>query len=421
MKKRICFIFLSIFFAQVFFGFIAKRVDAVRLSSTTWYLRNTTASSTFGTTGPVAEYSAASDLVTTSPTVKTTALAMSETPGTTTATVLATETTATAGNIWVRTFLSPELMSQTLEAGAVFRFEGGLRESNLAADMVFRINVYLWREGTGYVETLFDGVSDTNCGIEPSAISISKSQVCLTPATTSDVSIQDGDQIALEVWINSANILTTSYSSYLYYNSTAFVGNGSASHTASTPRSAFSVSQYLYSYTPSDYSTVWYLRSDNASDSFGTEGPSSEYSASSDLSTTSPSGKSTALSMLTYPGGSQTSISFSETKTTTGTIWLGTFLSPLLASQTIPTGTTFRLEDALLESSLSANFIERIHIYQWREGSGKIISLFDGVPATNCGIEPGAASSERSEVCVTTATTTAATIQDGDQIALEVW
>ncbi len=402
--------------------FPVKQASAASTTNgTTWYLRSTTASTAFSTTGPVGEQSAASDLVSGSPANKTTALAMTDSPGTSQVTVAGTETSASAGNVWFRTFLSPKLASQTINTGTTFRLEGALAENSNSANMILRIHVFQWREGTGNIASLIDNVSATACGVEPGAAGSERSQICVTAGTASNATINANDQLALEVWVNANNTATTSFTGTLYMEGNGFIGNSSASHVVSSAMSSFRVSQNLVLASATTNATTWYLRSTTASTAFSTTGPVGEQSAASDLVSGSPANKTTALAMTDSPGTSQVTVAGTETSASAGNVWFRTFLSPKLASQTINTGTTFRLEGALAENSNSANMILRIHVFQWREGTGNIASLIDNVSATACGVEPGAAGSERSQICVTAGTASNATINANDQLALEVW
>src|SRR5581483_5307548 len=138
-------LFVFIFFYLVPTGQIKNLANAATsytTDSSTWYLRSTTASAAFGTTGPTTEQSTATDLVSSSPTSKSTALAMTTDPGTSQTSVAGTETTASAGQIWYRTFLSPKLAAQTINSGTTFRFEGALQENSTSANLTFRIHVY---------------------------------------------------------------------------------------------------------------------------------------------------------------------------------------------------------------------------------------------------------------------------------------
>ena len=408
-------IFTLLFTWSVFLATEPVQADA-RTDSTVWYLRDQTASSQFGTTGPTAEFSLATDLVSGSPAGKSTAYAMTNDPGSSQASVVATETSLTAGNIWMRTYLSPELAAQTLSSGTTFRFEAGLAESATAANMIYRGHVFLWREGTGYVSSFFDGVAATACGVEPGAANSNRSQVCITTATLTDVTIEDGDQIGLEVWVNANNTASTSYTATHYLNGTNFVGNGAASHVITSSMSTFSVSKNLVLQSSSTDSTVWYLRDQTASSEFSTTGPTAEFSSSSDLVSGSPAGKSTAYAMTDDPGNAQVSVAATETTRSAGSVWLRSYVSPKLAAQTLATGSTFRFESGLAESNTGANMIYRVHVFLWREGTGYVSSFFDGVAATACGVEPGAANSNRSQVCITTATGADVDIQAGTQV-----
>ena len=185
--------------------------------TTVWYLRRTTAAAAFGTTGPTSEQSTASDLLAGSPTSKSTALAMTTAPGSSQTTVVGTETSSSAGNMWIRTFLSPKLAAQTIAAATTFRFEGGLAENATGANMIFRIHVYQWREGTGFIASLIDYVAASNCGTEPASIATETSEVCVTAGTGASHTLLAGDQLALEVWVNANNTSTTSFSATIYF------------------------------------------------------------------------------------------------------------------------------------------------------------------------------------------------------------
>ncbi len=392
---------------------------AIRLDETTWYLQTTSASSAFGTTGPTQEYSTASDLDATSPTSKTTALAMTATPGTAEASVAGTETSLIAGALWLRTFLSPKLAAQTIPTGTTFRFEGALAETLLSANMIFRIHVYLWREGSGYVSSFSDGVALTSCGAEPAAINSSRSQVCVTTATLADVSVNAGDQIAFEVWVHANNVSSTSFTGTMYFGGDTFIGDGTASHVVSDAMSSLTVNRELDLYNNSDITTVWFLSGTSAASAFGRDGPTAEYSSAADDIPATPSTKGTAKSMWDTVGTSQSSLTFTESSIVTQKVWMGTFLSPLLEAQTLPAGTTFRYEGSLLENGTPANMFTRLHIYLWREGTGYVSSVFDGVAATDCDGEAGI--TQRSMVCVTAGLGSDLTVLAGDQLAFELW
>lgn len=394
------------------------KVNAIRYQDTTWFLRSTTAASAFGTTGPTSEQSSMTDLVSGSPASKGTALAMMDTPGTSQTSVAGTETSLLMGNIWMNTFLSPKLAAQTITAGTTFRFEGALQENSLAANMTFKIHVYLWREGTGYVSSFFDGTL-TLCGSEPTIVSTERSQGCVTTATLSDVTINSGDQIALEVWINSNNISNTSFTGTHYFEGTDFVGNGNGQRTVSSAMSSLSVNRSLEMLNTADDTTTWYLSNTSSASAFGTTGPSSEYSTATDNIPSTPGSKGTAKSMGDLIGNTASSLTFTESSLSTQKVWMGTFLSPLLASQTIPASTVIRFESAVAENGSPANMMTRLHIYLWREGTGYVSSLWDTVDTTDCGPEAGITT--RSVVCLSSALGSSLSVQDGDQIAIEVW
>lgn len=412
-------IFFSAFIFTTFAHWASFDIEAIRTQETVWYLRSTTASSSFGTTGPTAEYSSASDVFSSSPSTKSTALAMSATPGTSQATIATVETTATSGPIWLGTFLSSKLAAQSLPAGSIFRFETSLAESSRRANMILRLHIYVWREGTGYVSSLIDNVSSTNCGAEPAAINSSRSQVCITAGTASSVDLQAGDQIALEVWVNANNTSTTSFTGTLYFDGTEFIGNGSTSHVTTSAKSILAIDQDLELLSTKDYSTIWYLSDTSSASAFGNVGPTAEYSTASDEWIDAPENKATARTMNQTPNTGAASLSAVERSSTPIKIWMSTFLSPPLAGQTIASGTQVRYEGGLQENGSNGNMYTRLHLYIWREGTGYVSSIVDSIESTNCGGEAGT-SGPRSLVCIYT-TGSDTTIQEGDQLALEIW
>jgi len=412
---------LSIFILNPFLRWGILNVEAIRTDQTIWYMRSTTASSAFETTGPTAEFSSVSDLVSGSPAAKTTALAMTSTPGSSQTTIAATETSTSAGNIWLATYLSPKLAAQTMTSGTIFRYETSFAESNLNANMILRLHIYIWREGSGYVSSIIDNVSGTNCGAEPGAANSARSQICLTAATASNISISSGDQIALEVWTNANNISSTSFTGTLYQEGTEFIGNGTTSHVTTSAKSMLAINKDLDLYNPTSTSTVWYLNNTNASSAFGTTGPTTEYSSlGTDGWSSGPASKTTAKSMNDQPNTGASSLTFTENSTSAMKVWMGTFLSPPLATQTLPAGTAIRYEGALEENGSLADMFTQIHIYVWRQGTGYVSSIVDNVGVADCGAEAGSVN-PRASLCITTATTDSTAIQDGDQIALEVW
>lgn len=412
-------IVFSAFILTTFTQWMSFDIEAIRTQETVWYLRNTTASSAFGTTGPTSEHSSATDVFSGSPSTKSTALAMTATPGSSQATIATVETTATAGPIWLGTFLSSKLAAQSLPAGSIFRFETSFAESNLNANMILRLHVYVWREGTGYVSSLIDNVGSTNCGAEPVAINSSRSQVCITAGTASSVNLQAGDQIALEVWVNANNTVTTSYTGTLYFDGTEFIGNGTTSHVTTSAQSMLAIDQDLELLSTKDYSTIWYLSDTSSASAFGSTGPTTEYSTGTDGWPAAPASKATARTMDQMPNTGAASLSVTETTSTPINIWMSTFLSPPLAGQTIPSGTHIRYEGGLQENGSLADMFTRLHLYIWREGTGYVSSIADSVTSTDCGGEAGT-SGPRSLICIYT-TDSGTTIQEGDQIALEIW
>jgi hypothetical protein len=375
-------------------------------NGTTWYLSNTNASTAYGTTGPTAEYAAQADVTPAVPTLKTTAKAMLESPGTVTT---AAGGVTGNGTTWYRTFVSPKLAAQTIATGMTFRLELSASESSTAANAFTRTHVYIWRQGVGYVATLIDGTA-ANCVTALEYGTSGSGRVCVTSATTVARTMQDGDQIAVEVWVQAVS----GYTENILYGGPTFVSHNVAN---TAPMSSFSTSRVVTLQTVTDKGTRWFLSNTNASVAHGTTGPTTEYAGQTDVTPSVPTLKATAKAMTDTPGTAATTVGG---LIGSGNTWYRTFLSPKLAAQTIATGMTFRLELAANESNNAANAFTRTNVYVWREGTGLVATLIDGTAANcNSAFEYGTVSSGRT--CVTSATAVAQALQDGDQIAVEVW
>jgi hypothetical protein len=404
--------------------------DAIGDYGSIWYLRSTTASAEFGTTGPTAEFSSATETQA-GPSDRTTALAMTtEMEDSTHTSVVHGETSATDPTYqWLRTFVSPTLAAQTLNSGAEFRIEFGYSESAASANAFSQIHVYQWREGTGYIATLFDGSgTNVNCGLEPDGggNDAVRNQTCVTAATGSNVTLQAGDQIAVEVWSKFANTVTGSRTSGLYYGGNQFVGAGTVNDavTLTSAMGMFAVSQSLALQTPVTKGSNWFLRSTTASSAFGTTGPTAEGSSVTDDVSGSPTNKTTALAMTDEIGTSLTTAAGTETIVTNPTyLWMRTFLTPKLAAQTIATGTTFRIEAGISESNAAQNVALQTNIFRWRESDGSRVNIIDGAGSdVDCGLEPdGSVNNQRNQTCVTSATGSDVDLLNGDQIGVEYW
>jgi len=385
---------------------IQEAQAASTTNGTTWFLSNTNASTAFGTTGPVAEYATANDITPAVPTLKTTAKAMTDTPGTAQVTVGGA---IGSGVTWFRTFLSPRLAAQTINSGMTFRVQIAGYESSTSANAYRRVHVYVWREGTGFVATLIDGTG-ANCVTATEFTTAERGFSCITSATAANRTLLDGDQIAVEVWIQAV----TGYTENIYYGGPTFITHNVANANA---MSSFGTSRVVTLQTATTNGTTWFLTNTNSATAFGTTGPVAEYATANDITPAVPTLKTTALAMTDTPGTAQTTIGG---LIGSGVTWFRTFLSPQLAAQTINSGMTFRVELAGKETSTSANAFTRVHVYVWREGTGFVVTLIDGTGA-NCvtALEYGTAESGRS--CITSATAANRTLLDGDQIAVEVW
>jgi hypothetical protein len=391
---------------------LAKRMEigeanaATTANGTTWYLSNTNASTAYGTTGPTAEYAGQTDTTPAVPTLKTTAKAMLESPGTAAVTVGGVIGT---GNTWYRTFVSPQLAAQTINSGMTFRLELSATESNVSANAYTRTHVYVWRQGTGLVATLIDGTA-ANCVTATEYGTAGSGRVCVTSATGSNVTLQAGDQIAVEVWVQAV----TGYTENILYGGPTFVTNGVAN---TNPMSSFSTSRAVILQTATDKGTRWFLSNTSAATAHGTAGPTAEYAGQTDTTPAVPTLKTTALAMTDTPGTAATTVGG---VIGTGNTWYRTFLSPKLAAQTINSGMTFRLELSATESSTSANAYTRTNVYVWRQGSGLVATLIDGT-AANCVTATEYGTTGNGRTCITSATASNVTLQAGDQIAVEVW
>jgi hypothetical protein len=258
------------------------------------------------------------------------------------------------------------------------------------------------------VATLIDGTA-ANCVTATEYGTTGSGRVCVTSATGSNVTLQAGDQIAVEVWVQAV----TGYTENILYGGPTFVTHSVAN---TNPMSSFSTSRVVTLQTATDKGTRWFLSNTNAATAHGTTGPVAEYAGQTDITPAVPTLKTTALAMTDTPGTAATTVGG---LIGTGNTWYRTFLSPKLAAQSIASGMTFRLELAATESNTLANAYTRTNVYVWREGSGLVSTLIDGT-AANCvtAAEYGTTGSGRT--CVTSAGA-AATLQDGDQIAVEVW
>ncbi|MFZ2310789.1 MAG: hypothetical protein WAW11_04585 [Patescibacteria group bacterium] len=390
---------------------LAKRMEigeasaATTANGTTWYLSNTNASTAYGTAGPTAEYAGQTDITPAVPTLKTTAKALLETPGTAAVTVGGVIGT---GNTWYRTFVSPQLAAQTINSGMTFRLELAATESSASANAYTRTHVYVWRQGTGLVATLIDGTA-ANCVTATEYGTTGSGRVCVTSATGSNVTLQAGDQIAVEVWVQAV----TGYTENILYGGPTHVIHSGAN---TTPMSSFSTSRAVILQTATDKGTRWFLSNTNAATAHGTAGPTAEYAGQTDITPAVPTLKTTALAMTDTPGTAATTVGG---VIGTGNTWYRTFLSPKLAAQSIASGMTFKLDLAATESNVGANAYTRVNVYVWRQGMGLVSTLIDGT-AANCVTATEYATTGSGRTCVTGAGA-AATLQDGDQIAVEVW
>lgn len=389
---------------------LAKRFEvsnaeaASTTNGTTWYLSNTNASTAYGTTGPVAEYATATDISPTIPTLKTTAKAMTDTPGTSAVTVGGLTGTGVA---WYRTFLSPKLAAQSIAAGMIFNLKIVGTESSTSANAFTRTHVYVWREGFGRVSTLIDGTA-ANCVTALEYATSGSGRACTTSAAAA-ATLQDGDQIAVEVWVNAV----TGYTKNILYGGPTFVNHNIAN---TTPMSSFSTSRVVQLQTATTNGTLWFLSNTNALTAHGTTGPTTEQATATDVTPAVPTLKSTALAMKDTPGAATVTVGGLAGS---GTTWYRTFLSPKLAAQSIASGMTFNLNLSGTESNAAANAFTRTHVYVWREGFGRVSTLIDGT-AANCVTALEYITTGNGRSCVTGAAA-AATLQDGDQIAVEVW
>ena len=215
-------------------SFSTSRVVTLQTATdkgTRWFLSNTNAATAHGTTGPTAEYAGQTDITPAVPTLKSTALAMTDTPGTAATTVGGLIGT---GNTWYRTFLSPKLAAQSIASGMTFKLDLAATESNAAANAYTRVNVYVWRQGTGWVSTLIDGTA-ANCVTATEYGTTGSGRTCVTGAGAA-ATLLDGDQIAVEVWVQAV----TGYTENILYGGPQFVIHSTAN---TNPMSSFATSR----------------------------------------------------------------------------------------------------------------------------------------------------------------------------------
>ncbi|MFA6132065.1 MAG: hypothetical protein WC702_03325 [Patescibacteria group bacterium] len=421
LKSLISRLLIFVIFFTQFYPLAQYAQAASYTNSTIWYLHATSASSAFGTTGPIAEYSAGTDGNSSTPTNKTTALSMTYTSGASAVTVTGNQADGAARQYWFRTFLSPKLAAQTIPGRTNFQLALEATESNTSSNSYLRIHVYVWREGTGYIQSLYDGIGagttgNTDC--YPEFATSMTGKICSTDRTdAADVSINENDQIAVEVWVY-ANNTSSSYTASIQYDGTWVPGEAAAFNNS---RGFFRTSAVL---TPASslttVDTTWFLRDSTAAATWSTTGPIAEYSAASDNVSGSPTSKTTALAMSPTSGSSAVTVTGNQTAGSAGTQWFRTYLSPPLAAQTIPQYTWFQVGIGAGSSTSASNSAVRINMYQWREGTGMIALMHDNASAAWSCPAADLASSNLGKIC-SASTNAAVTLAAGDQIALEVW
>ena len=270
---------------------------------------------------------------------------------------------------------------------------------------------YVWRPGTGKVGDILDGNSTTSA-TEASTASQRSANVTFAGSLVS--SVQDGDVICLEVWFEITQGSATAYTDSLFFDGPeiTLTNNSIVTNHASfleTPQDLTFNDGRLYFHA--------------ATNSLSNLPTTSQGSLTSDKNVDA---QSVNRSMDKTIGTSQASLVLTSNATTSAQNYYFTrFVSEALSGISSITAGNWNYNISALESSTNANFptgassIDRITLYVWRPGTGKVGDILDGNSSPDA---DEATTSGTGRVSHATFTgSLVSSVSDGDVLCFEVW